>query len=132
MIDAGDTALEVWTPGLGGLGWETVLEFREHAGAAEVRAMLREFEQTARESESGDLGEFKQRIQDEITGALTGVIQAMRPSLGVETVRQTLHTGVSMFVPVVGPASAMAETALQRQRFDRSWYSALMLLRPRD
>lgn len=131
LMDGGDTALEIWAPGLGGLGWETVLEFRGHPGAGEARAMLREFERMARESESGDLGEFKQRIQSEITDALTGVIQGMRPSLGSETARQTLHTGVSMFVPVVGPASAMAETALQQRRFDRSWHSALMLLRPK-
>lgn len=130
-ISRGEMALEVWASNLSELPWETVLEFREHPGAEEARAKLRDLEDKARETEPQSLEGLRVQVGNEITDALTGVIEELRPRVGLEAVRQTLHTGVSILVPIAAPAASLAEVARQSRRFARSWHAALMTLRRR-
>src|SRR5215203_964418 len=50
----GREALGIAVPNVGALPWEAVVEFRDHAGSTEARAMLREFEEKAAHEEPED------------------------------------------------------------------------------
>lgn len=123
----GDRALEIWVPGLGGLPWEAILEFRQHPGAAEARHRLRELE---REAGQGEIGRLK--VAQHVTDDLIAAVEDMKPRFGIETVRQVLQTGVGILVPAAAPLSSLMEAGVKSRRHRRSWRAALMRLRQRS
>lgn len=130
----GRTALEVLAPDLSGLPWETVLEFRDHPGSVEARAMLREFEEKAAEEEPADARAFFRGVQAQVTGALLWMIEGTRVPLPERMATEVVKQAVGIF-PVVGQIAgaglAAAELATEWHRGRHSWTAALMVLRRR-
>jgi hypothetical protein len=127
-VSGGEHALEVFAPNLGGLRWESVVEFRDHPGCDEARERLREFEQRALAEEPASLDEFRLRLGQEITSDFQQAFKDMKPSIGLDVFREAVSTAVSIIMPPVGSIATLAETAKDARRHERSWRTALMKL----
>jgi len=127
-------ALEIVAPNLAALPWEAVLEFREHPGSAEARAMLREFERKAAREEPEDAQAFLRGVQEQVTGALFWAVERAHTPLPERVVQEAVKAGVGFF-PVVGQIAGIgltaAEIGTEAYRRRRSWTAALMVLRGR-
>lgn len=131
----GSKALELWVPSLSGLPWEAVVEFCEHGGSTEARAMLREFEEKAAREEPEDANVFLWSVQREINEALVSVLEDQRPRWPEKIAEEAAKSTVGL-IPVVGqiasPALTAAELGTQWARERRSWTAALMILSRRS
>jgi hypothetical protein len=128
----GTTALEVVVPNLAALEWEQVLNFRGHPGAAEARAMLREFERAAAEQDPGDAREFLLNVSQRVTDGCLAAIADRSTHLARNVAEAAAKTAIS-FVPLVGPfveiGATAAELAAKKVSESRSGIAALMTLR---
>ena len=129
---SGQAALGLLAPNVEGLTWEQIVEFRGHAGSADARGKLREFEERARESEPDDPMQFREKLFQQISTDLFAVIEDLGPKLGPTVGAQAAEFGVS-FIPVVGPflgpGASFAKALCDSQSQKHSWYAALMRLR---
>jgi len=75
---SGQHALEIAVPNLVVLPWEAVVEFRNHAGSAEARAMLREFGQKAATEYLEDAEAFLGSIRYGVVDALFFAFERQR------------------------------------------------------
>jgi len=111
--------------------WEQILEFRAHSGASEARARLREFERLALAEGPEDAATYLLRVGQEVNRAYLATIEELRPRMTDEIGRQ-LAAGAVGLVPLVGPGLSagmgLADSAVERTRFARSWTAALMKL----
>jgi hypothetical protein len=127
----GLTALRFAVPDLDGVPWEQIMEFREHAGADEARARLREFERIALREGPEDAASYILRVGQELNRAYLATISAFRPRVSDEVARQ-LATNSLALIPLVGPAVgvavSLADVAVDHARFARSWTAALLTL----
>jgi hypothetical protein len=114
-------------PGVGGLPWETIAEFRDHHGNIEARAKLREAEERALTQDPGDAAEFFARVAPEITSELFGVIRDLQGSTGLDIAKHAAHTAASL-VPFASEIAMIGETALATHKRRHAWYAALMKL----
>lgn len=121
-------------PNLGAVPWEAVLEFREHPGSAEARAMLREFEEKAAREEPEDALAYMLGVQRNVSEALFSALEAKRTRWLTKIAQEALKTVVGI-VPAVGQfaggALTAAEMGVQWRRERNSWTAALMVLRRR-
>jgi hypothetical protein len=129
---AGDQALAIIVPNIGGLPWDAVADFREHPGSQEARAMLREFEQFAAAEGPDDAYEFLLKVSQKVTRAYAAALAETAKSLPEELAKEALLTGVSL-IPAVGQVVASASSVSQALRDvmkdRRSWSAALWKLR---
>ena len=129
---AGNEALSVVVPNLGGLPWEAIIASREHPGSHEARSMLREFEQLAAHEGPDDAYAFLRRVSQQVTGAYAAALAAEAKSLPDEMAKQALLTGVA-FIAAVGPVvettAALAKTLREVMHERGSWSAALWQLR---
>jgi hypothetical protein len=128
---AGATALELLVPNVGGLEWETILEFREHPGTTEARAQLRAFEEAAASS-STNAQDFRDGVQAEITTAFWQALDDLKPSWVEASAREAAKTAIGL-IPFYGPIAAgvasAAEIAAEQADYWNSWHAALLKLR---
>ena len=131
----GSDALGILVPNVGGLPWEAVVEFREHGGSAEARAMLREFEERAAREHSEDAREFLRSIAQDVAGALASAYEAQRRTVTEQLAEEAARTIVDL-VPVYGPlasgAASLEAIASDAREQRTSWTAALMVLRRRS
>ncbi|MDX8153370.1 hypothetical protein SK069_17360 [Patulibacter brassicae] len=129
---SGATALEIAAPNLGALRWEEILDFREHPGAKEARALLLSFERVAAAEEPSDAADFLRKVSQQVTDALLNALADRRTNVPRAVAGEAVKTGISL-IPVVGPFLEKAATAAQIGRAvsteRRSGIAALMKLR---
>jgi hypothetical protein len=124
----GLAALEIVVPGVAGLPWEAIGEFREHPGSQEARDKLRSIE--GRALANGDEPQdFDARVAQEITRDLFAAIEDLKGSVTKKIAREAANTGVSL-IPFagafLGPGASLAETIAETVKDRRSWHAALM------
>jgi len=128
----GRLALEIAVPNIGALPWEAVVEFRDHAGSVEARAMLREFERKAASEEPEDAEAFLRSVHRDVVGALFSVLEQQRPAWPEKILAEVIKTAVG-WIPgigqIVGPTLSAAEMGGEWLRERRSWVAAMMVLR---
>ncbi|MDQ3658206.1 MAG: hypothetical protein M3338_00835 [Actinomycetota bacterium] len=122
-------------PDVGSLPWEAVVEFREHGGSSEARAMLREFEEKAALEEPEDAATFLKSIAQDTTHAMFSAFEAQRRSLPEQLAEEAGRTLIGL-MPVYGALAtgaasleAIASDALEQRT---SWTAALMILKRRS
>lgn len=129
---AGEQALAVVVPNVGGLPWEAVAEYRDRPGSEEARAMLQQFEQLAADEGPGDAYEFLLKVSQRVTAAYAAALSETAKSLPEELAKEALLTGVSL-IPAVGPvvstASCVSQALIDVMNQRRSWSAALWQLR---
>ena len=127
----GHRALQVLVPNVGRLTWEQVIAFREHPGAAEARAQLRELERQAGAEPGDHSAAAEAALAAAVATTLLKVAEDRSLKLGREAVSEVTKTGVAM-IPGIGPLAEHLITAIQlgrQHRLERrSWTSALMKL----
>lgn len=131
----GREALSIVVPNVGSLPWEAVVEFRDHGGSAEARAMLREFEEKAAREEPEDAAAFLRSVAQDITRAMASAYEAQRRSLPEQVAEESIKTLIGL-VPFYGALAtgaasleAIAFSALEQRT---SWTAALMTLMRRS
>lgn len=127
----GRTALQIAVPNLGVLPWAAVVEFRNHGGSAEARAMLREFEIKAALEEPEDAEAYLKSVARDVTRAMAGAAQAQSRKWPARIAATVLGTVVGLephIGHIAGPALAAGELGLEWLRERRSWTAALMVL----
>lgn len=116
---------------VGVLPWEAVVEFREHGGSVEARAMLREFEEKAAREEPEDAAAFLRGVSQDVTAAMATAAAAQRQRWPIRAAATGLGTVVG-FEPHIGPFAGSALTAAvwgwETIRERKSWTAALMRL----
>lgn len=132
----GREALSILVPNVGVLPWEAVVEFREHGGSAEARALLGEFEERAAREHPEDATAFLRSVARDVAGAMASAYEAQRRSLPEQLVEEAARFAIDL-IPLYGPIAsgaasleAIASDALEQRR---AWTAALMVLvRNRD
>ena len=129
---AGLDALEVVVPNISALPWEASVEFREHKGSAEARAMLREFERKAASEEPEDATAYLVGLHQEVQDALFSALEQQRTQWPKKIAEEVAKNAVG-FIPVVGqvagPVLSAVEMGTEWNRERHSWAAALMKLR---
>ena len=129
--NSGQHAVRLATRDLAQVPWEQIIEFREHAGAQEARAKLREFERLASVEGPDDAAEYLRSVSNQISHAYLATIRENRPRLADAIADQVMGSIVST-VPMVGPALssllAVFRAGATDRRFASSWTAALMTL----
>jgi hypothetical protein len=132
---AGRSVLGLLIPDVGTLPWEAVAEYREHAGSEEARGKLREYEERAIAAEPDDPLKFQAEVFRSISADLFAAIEELRGSIAKDLGEEAAKTAVS-FVPVVGPilgpGASVAQAVAEHFVEQRTWYAALMKLRPSE
>ncbi len=127
----GLAALEIVVPGVAGLPWEAIGEFREHPGSQEARDKLRSIEGRAL-ADGDEPQDFDARVAQEITRDLFAAIEELKGSVTKKIAREAANTGVSL-IPFagafLGPGASLAETIAETVKDRRSWHAALIQLR---
>jgi hypothetical protein len=127
----GLAALEIVVPGVAGLPWEAIGEFREHPGSQEARDKLRSIEGRAL-ADGDEPHDFDTRVAQEITHDLFAAIEELKGSVTKKIAREAANTGVSL-IPFagafLGPGASLAETIAETVKDRRSWHAALIQLR---
>jgi len=127
----GLAALEIVVPGVAGLPWEAIGEFREHPGSQEARDKLRSIEGRAL-ADGDETQGLDARVAQEITHDLFAAIEELKGSVTKKIAREAANTGVSL-IPFagafLGPGASLAETIAETVKDRRSWHAALIQLR---
>jgi hypothetical protein len=124
-------SLQVAVPGIDQLPWESICEFREHAGSEEARGRLRDAEERVAAEAISDPVAFAVRVSQEITDDLFAAMGELHGSLPKKLVKEGVNAGISL-LPVVGTFASgvsIAETLADSAKHARTWHAAVMKLR---
>lgn len=142
---AADRGVPIGLPGAESLGfvvpnvsvvpWEAIATFRDHPGAQEARAHLREFEKEAVAGERDQSAEFVRATARAVSDGLLGAAKDLAPSLPDDLRSPLLGTAVG-FIPIMGQYASLAismgdmiSAIRAHEKFEGSWLAAVFELR---